>query len=104
MLSVVSDTMCALPLRGTTESLDTSWMSPRSTRERRYISPFRLMRIKYLPPGSNSQNSNGVGAWDLKRGRGFVNVVSVAQCRSSLACSTTNARSSPVETAVRGET
>ena len=41
--------------------------------------PSRRTRIKYSPPGINSQNSNGVDASNLKRGRGFVKVVSAIQ-------------------------
>jgi len=100
--SATSNTVCTWPLLGPNERLESSWMSSKSTRDWREMSPFRWTRTRYLPPGSNSQKSNGVDAWELKRGRGFENTVSVAQYRSSLACSTTNVRSSSVERAVRG--
>ena len=101
--SVASDTVStSAPMGELIENLEISWMLSKSTRERREMFPSRWARIKYSPPGSNSQNIVGVDPEDLKRGKGFVSTVCSTQYRSSRACPTTNARSSSVERAVRG--
>lgn len=101
--SATRDTVCTWELWRPSERLATSWMLSKSTKDRREMFPFRWTRTKCWPPGSTSQNSNGLDVWTLKRGRGPVSTVFVVQYRSSLACCTTDVRSSPVERAVRGK-
>jgi len=60
--SVTSDTMRTWQLRGPIESLEISWMLPKPTGDWREMSPVRWVRTTCFPPGSISQNSNGVDA------------------------------------------